>query len=294
MKTMKKVSIVIPCYNDKKYIEESVNSALSQTYGLFEIIIVDDGSDLETKEILRQLQNDRIKLITQENKGLSAARNVGIQKAIGDYILTLDADDFFEPDFLEKAVSILECNNEVGVVTCYCNYFNDKGGILYAYKPAGGDINDFLYKNSAIGNSLFRKQCWIDAGGYDEKMRKGYEDWEFWISVTKNDWKVYVIEEFLFNYRKKENSMLQTTNLFYEEENYKYVLNKHKELYKEDFNKTVDFLLQLSLRYKKNEVKRLNSIDYRLGYTILKPLRFLKKKFTLEIVKQNNCNDFFI
>ncbi|KLT71042.1 glycosyltransferase family 2 protein [Flavobacterium sp. ABG] len=279
MENSKLVSIVIPCYNDKDYIEESVHSALNQTYENTEIIIVDDGSDEATKIVLSSFNHIKIKLITQENKGLSAARNTGIVNANGDYILTLDADDFFESSFLEKAVPILDSDRAIGVVSCFTQCFVDKNRITFKHCPKGGAIGDFLYVNNAIANALFRKQCWLDAGGYDEKMRKGYEDWEFWISVTKRSWKIHIIEEFLFNYRKKENSMLQTTNLLYEEENYRYVLNKHKELYVEDFDKTIAFLQKGTLKYKANEIKRLNSMDYKLGNSILKPLRFLKKAF---------------
>lgn len=277
MENTKLVSIVIPCYNDKEYIEESVNSALSQSYKNTEIIIVDDGSDEATKKVLSRINHKKIKLITQENKGLSAARNTGIKNSNGEYITTLDADDLFENTFLEKAVSVLDIRANIGVVGCFSNYFVSKNKVIYENCPTGGSIEDFLYSNNTMASSLFRKECWLDVGGFDEKMKKGYEDWEFWISVTKQNWRVYVIKEFLFNYRKKENSMLQTTNLLYKEENYQYVLNKHKDLYIKDFDRTIAFLQKNTLRYKINEIKRLESIDYRIGNMILRPFRLLKK-----------------
>ena len=112
MNKPKLVSIVIPCYNDKEYIEESVNSALNQSYQHFEIIIVDDGSDEKTKKVLSNLHHQKIKLITQVNKGLSAARNVGIAHASGDFILTLDADDFLENSFFLKSPGFFPCPRE--------------------------------------------------------------------------------------------------------------------------------------------------------------------------------------
>jgi len=271
------VSIVIPCYNDKDYIEEAVNSALIQTYPNIEIIIVDDGSNIVTKRVLQSVKNDKIKLIEQENKGLSAARNMGISISKGDFILTHDADDIFDPFFIEKALSVLLKNEKVGVVTCGCNYFIKKNQVVHRHMPTGGKLNNFLFKNNALGNSLFRKRCWEEAGGFDEKMKHGYEDWEFWISVTKNDWEVFVINEFLFNYRKKENSMLHITNKYYDLENYSYVLKKHNKLYSENFGLVVDFLLNNALKYKINEEKRINSLDYRIGNKILYPFRILKK-----------------
>lgn len=271
-----KVSIIIPCYNDKDYIKEAVQSAINQTYSNTEIIIIDDGSNEATKKVLSGIKCENVELISQENKGLSAARNVGIAKATGDYILTLDADDVFEPTFVEKAVLILDKNDYIGVVSCFCNCFVDLNKVIYKHKPKGGELSDFLYTNNAMGNSLFRKSCWLQAGGFDEQMKNGYEDWEFWISVTKQGWRVYIIHEFLFNYRKKENSMLQNTNQLYEEENYRYVLNKHKNLYVKDFDKTIAFLQKPGLKYKTSEIKRLNSIDYKLGKLILSPVRYVK------------------
>jgi glycosyltransferase involved in cell wall biosynthesis len=277
VKNTKLVSIVIPCYNDKDYIQESVNSALNQTYKNIEIIIVDDGSDQATKKVLAGINHEKVKLITQENRGLSAARNTGIKNANGEYITALDADDLFEDIFIEKAVSVLNLESTIGVVGCYSNYFVGNKKIISKICPEGGSIENFLFCNNTMASSLFRKKCWVDAGGFDENMKKGYEDWEFWISVTKQNWQIHIIKEFLFNYRKKENSMLQTTNLLHEEENYQYVLNKHKDLYIKDFDKTIAFLQKKTLKYKTNEIKRLKSINYRVGNAILKPLRFLKK-----------------
>lgn len=271
-----KVSIIITCYNDKDYIEEAVRSAVNQTYANTEIIIIDDGSNEATKKVLTSIKYENVELVTQANKGLSAARNAGAAKATGDYILTLDADDIFEPTFVEKAVLILDVNGHIGAVSCFCNCFVDLNKVIYKHMPKGGDLGDFLYMNNAMANSLFRKSCWFQVGGFDEKMRKGYEDWEFWISVTKQGWNVHIIHEFLFNYRKKENSMLQNTNLVYEEENYRYVLNKHKDLYIKDFDKTIAFLQKPGLKYKASEMKRMNTIDFRLGKLILSPLRCIK------------------
>ena len=96
-------SIIIPCYNDAQYIEQSVLSAVNQTYPYIEVIVVDDGSNAETKKILKKLESKIFKLITQENYGQSKARNIGIEAANGDYILVLDSDDYIESTFCEKA-----------------------------------------------------------------------------------------------------------------------------------------------------------------------------------------------
>ncbi len=116
---MPKVSVIIPCYNHGKYIDEAVDSILNQTFKDFEIIIVNDGSTDElTNNKLKQYDKPKTFVINKENEGLSVARNTAIKRAVGEYILTLDADDTFEPSFLYRAVYVLDNKPEIGIVTC--------------------------------------------------------------------------------------------------------------------------------------------------------------------------------
>ena len=101
------VTVIIPCFNDGKYVLEALNSIFNQTLQAVKIIIVDDGSNVETQKILKTIYNPNVQIIHQENKGVSNARNTGINLATTDYILTLDADDYFEPSFIEKSVKVL-------------------------------------------------------------------------------------------------------------------------------------------------------------------------------------------
>lgn len=277
------ISIVIPCYNDKDYIQETIQSLFDQTYQNFEIIIVDDGSDEATKQVLQILINDRTKVITQPNSGPSTARNRGFAVASGDYILTIDADDTVEETFLGKAVAILNENDAVGAVSSHCNVFIKNHEITAEHKPKGGTLNDFLFDNNSVSFALIRKQTWQDAGGYDEAMITGFEDWEFWINVTKKRWEVYIIPELLFNYRiKDKNSVNKNAKLYYRESNLNYIYKKHKDIYINYFPEVVDFLTNLAQRYKRNEIKYKTSLEYKIGTIILLPLRkinrLLKKK----------------
>jgi len=105
-----KVSIIIPVYNAEKYIREDLDSLLGQSLREIEVICVDDGSKDSSLKILEDYQrkDDRIKILKQENKGAGAARNEGMKEAKGDYLIFLDADDFFEKDMLEKSVGKME------------------------------------------------------------------------------------------------------------------------------------------------------------------------------------------
>jgi glycosyltransferase involved in cell wall biosynthesis len=271
------ISIIIPCYNDALYIEQSVLSALNQTYSNIEVIVVDDGSNEETKKVLKKLENQITKLITQENQGQSKARNVGIEASKGDYILVLDSDDYFESTFCEKAILSLE-DSTIKLVTSFAKRFND----VYSYDvyPKGGGLRDFLIHNQATGSVMFRKKDYILAGGYDETMKSGFEDWEFYIRLLKDGGTAFVIPEFLFNYRAKENSTTTRANkIKYKLQNFIY--EKHQSLYILYFQDLVSHLLGRIEREENEKIKNTKRLEFKIGKTILKPFRLIKNFFTM-------------
>ena len=271
------VSIIIPCFNDVEFIKQSVNSALSQTYESKEIIIVDDGSNVDTKLILNQLKPKIDKLITQENKGQSTARNIGIDHAKGEYVLVLDSDDFFEPSFCEEAINVFMQNGKIKIVSCFANliYENKFRGV---YKPSGGDLKAILINNIAMGSIVFKKKEWGYAKGYDEAMRDGFEDWEFYLRLLSNGGEVFIIEKPLFNYRQRSNSTTSRANKK-KYELLKYIYIKHKNLYVDNYELILSHLLNKIEREETEKFKKVNSIEYKIGLLILKPLRFLKSLF---------------
>jgi len=276
---MKKlVSVVVPCYNHAQFLEEALNSVLEQTYDNWECIIVNDGSPDNTETIAKDWceKDSRFKYFYKENGGLSSARNFGIENSKGEYILTLDSDDKFEKTFISKAVAILDENEKIGIVSCW-GYRFVGNEILDLFKPEGKNLNDFLFKNAAIGNSLFRKKCWLDVKGFDEAMKKGYEDWEFYIRVSREGWETKILEEPLFYYRQHKVSMRIEALNNYDKEIRLYIFKKHKEIYQDFYDEMVTFFLYTTDLNRKNELKRINSIDFRLGHFILKPLRFFKQ-----------------
>lgn len=274
-----KVSVVIPCYNDKDYIQETVQSVLNQTFQDFEIIIVDDGSNEATKKVLSSF-NDKIKIVTQHNQGSSSARNSGIKEAKANYILIIDGDDTVEKTFLEKAIEILDNNPTICAVSSYCNLFVNTNTITHRHMPKGGGVTNFLFDNNSVSFALIRKKCWETIGGYDEQMKNGFEDWEFWISMTKKGQKVHIIEEFLFNYRQKEqNSVDKKAKKYYRATNLNYIYKKHQDIFSERFSQTIDYLTEIANRNQKNEIKCRNSIDFKIGSLLLRPFRLIKNFF---------------
>ena len=272
------VTVIIPCYNDGIYLKKAVDSIISQTLKADEIIIVDDGSDIYTKEHLKKINYNNTKIITQKNQGLSKARNNGIALAKTDYILTLDSDDFFEPTFIEKAVELLSKDQKIGIVGCYFRWFDSENNNLRVIKTKGGTVKDFLFSNKGVGNALFRKKCWEQVGGYDEKMAKGYEDWEFWIAITALGWKYQVIEEILFNYRRKDSSMLLTAKANHDLEIKKYIFLKHKTLYALYIENTISHFFERIEEKEKEKYDILNSMHYKFAKIVLFPISLLKRK----------------
>lgn len=266
-----KISIIIACYNDHEYIEEAVQSALDQTYENKEIIVVDDGSNSKTKTKLKEIEPKLDLLITQNNKGVSAARNKGIEAATGKYILILDSDDFFEITFCEKAIKLFLKDPEVKIVTCYSKWFDDRRHVTF--KPEGGTIKDALINNVAMGSSMLRKQDWQIVSGYDEKMLRGYEDWEFYLRLLKSGGKAEVIPEILFNYRNKKNSRNKMANLA-KYEILGYIYKKHADVFKDHFDYFISEWLKSIENSEAFKQQVMDSFDYKLGNKLLKPLRY--------------------
>ncbi len=268
------LSIVISCYNDP-HVVTAVDSAVRQSWPKKEIIVIDDGSNEETRKIISSVKNKIDILLTQKNSGQSVARNNGIKKAAGKYILNLDSDDYFEPEFAAKAIKQFEEDNLIRIVTCKARRFNDKG-IIDLYTPQGGALHDFLFLNAALGSAMFKRDDWELTGGYEENLPiLGFEDWEFYIQLLKNGGCAFVIPEVLFNYRVRQNSTTaQIKHL--KQEKFKQIILKHRDLYKDNFEALMQDLFNRLENKEREKSKILNSIEQKTGNLLLKPFRFIK------------------
>lgn len=277
------VSIIVPCYMQAHFLGEALQSVLDQTYGNWECIIVNDGSPDNTELVAKQwIEKDaRFKYLYKENGGLSSARNTGIKNSTGKFILPLDADDVLHPDYLKGTVPGLEGNNNVAIISCYSKFFvNRINDIVHELKPSGTNYRDLMFENKLIATSLFRKKCWEEVGGYDENMNKGFEDWEFWLNVTKRGWEFQFVEEFLFYYQKSKKSMLVDTINYHSEANMEYIFRKHKEIYTTHFDNTAEVLFYYIKTHRLGKMEIKQSLEYKIGKVILKPYRMLFKLFS--------------
>ena len=189
MKNQPLVSVIIPTYNKSQYLREAIKSVLNQTYKNIEVIVVDDGSTDNTKEIVESFNDSRIIYIFQENKGPAIARNTGIKKAQGEYIAFLDSDDLWLKEKLEKQVDFMEKNSEIGLLGTGCYEVTDKGKIIgKKIFPIKNKIlqKDLIKYNSFIQSSvMIRKEVFDKVGLYDKSFRES-EDYELWLRIAEN------------------------------------------------------------------------------------------------------------
>ena len=225
---MPKVSVVIPCYNDGAFLEDTLDSIQAQTFSDYEIIIVNDGStDEATISLMQVLDKPNLRIFHTANLGVSSARNRGITEAKGDYILPLDSDDRIGPEFLELAVGVLETRPEVAITYCDRVLFGERVGVepLPDYDPKLLLIDNCLYA------ALFRKADWAAVGGFSEKMVYGWEDWDFWISISELNKQVVKLKEPLFFYRIRSKSRDHSLKFHQKLAMMSLIVLRHKRLY---------------------------------------------------------------
>lgn len=243
---------------------------------------MNDGSEDDTKIIAAKWceKDSRFKYVEQENKGVSAARNKGIRISKGEFILPLDADDYIVETFLEKLTLELEQDCSIDIVSCYTKFFKKNiENVVEELKPKGTNFRDLLFVNQLIVSSLFRKKIWEEIGGYDEHMKDGFEDWDFWLNFTKRGYKFKIIEEFLFYYRKAKKSRQADAIANHFDSIRMYIFKKHKELYIEDFDNCLRVLF-FEINQQRNTNKKMrNSIEYKIGKVIMKPFKMVTQLF---------------
>jgi glycosyltransferase involved in cell wall biosynthesis len=215
---MKKVSVIIPVYAVEKYVADAVQSVLEQTYENTEVILVDDGTPDASIEICKQFTDPRVKIIYQNNRGASAARNNGIRCAQGDYIAFLDADDTWVPEKLAKHIHHLESSPNVGISFSYCAFVDEFGKPLGLYNATEYKIitpGAILCRNPIVSPSClvtrrevleeikFQKERngIVEDCYFDESLRQS-EDAECWFRIcVRTNWKLEAIPEILATYR---------------------------------------------------------------------------------------------
>lgn len=227
----KLVSVIIPAYNAAAFIEETIHSISCQSYTNWEVVIVDDGSTDGTSKICRAFDDKRIRVISQMNAGVAAARNNGLKHTKGDLVVFFDADDLMTPDFLSLRVQELENDHSIGYV----------GGIVETFpievksrKAAGSDpVNEILFFDAAFvtvpSNYMFRKEILIDNHIIFNKELSSSADRFFIIEVSKYAKGKNIANDnakLLYRYTSQSMSNKVTPNLIIDNEKFYYELKK--------------------------------------------------------------------
>ncbi len=218
MSSAELVSVVIPAYNAEATIDETLRSVRAQTYGNLEILVVDDGSQDGTLDIAQRHAriDPRIRVLSQANAGVAAARNHGWQSAHSDLIAFVDADDLWAPAKIERQLkALLAGGDRIGLVYAWYQLIDDESRVLqHGGRPLyEGDVLDDIFSGNFIGNGsavLVRRQVLIDTEGFESGLRaagaQGCEDLLFYCRVAERHG-FAVIPDYLIGYRYLPDNM---------------------------------------------------------------------------------------
>jgi glycosyltransferase involved in cell wall biosynthesis len=206
------ISVIIPAYNSELTIKETIESVQKQTFTNFEIIVIDDGSQDGTIELVKNLVKlePRLKIFCYENAGVAVARNRGIQLAQGEFISLLDADDLWTPDKLELQLKALKNNPEAGVAYSWTNPVDEQGKLLFlGTRPVweGNVYKELLQTNflSNGSNILVRREAIESINGFPTDFPVA-SDWDFYLKLAFK-WSFVVVPQYQILYRQRLNSM---------------------------------------------------------------------------------------
>ena len=214
------LSIIVPVYNVQKYLRENLDSLINQTISGYEIIAVNDGSTDDSLNILLEYQKSCsfLKVITQDNGGISAARNKGVEMAKGDYIGFIDSDDFVSKNFVEQMISVAQ-NENSDMVVCDIEFFwgerNEKNYIMKGLN----ETNEHLSKGRKgilsplfAWNKIYRRDFYLKQA-VPFQLKTWYEDLEVVTFMFAKAEKISYVNKVLIHYRQRENSIMSTRSV---------------------------------------------------------------------------------
>lgn len=262
-----KISIIVPSFNQGRFLGETLDCILSQNESDWECIIMDDGSIDNTREIanLYSKKDARIRYYYQKNQGVCVARNNAIKLSSGEYILCLDGDDLISSNFLQLLSEILDKDKNVKVVRSSVKLFGRRNRIIEYPEYS---IERLMGANLFVMTSMFRRCDFDKTKGFNNNMALGLEDWDFWLSLLKSGGKVSTVKEAWFYYRIRKMSRNSYVPKYYRELRWN-IYENHKELFSTHF-----FDPTYSFEY----LLVADSYEYKIGKIFMAPFRFFIKK----------------
>ena len=210
------ISVILPVYNGEKYLKEAIESILNQTYKDFEFIIINDGSTDKSLDIIEKYkkEDERIIVISRENKGLIATLNEGIEKAKGKYIARMDQDDISLSNRFEEQLKIMENDKEIVVCGSWINVFGEnRKEKISKYFQYDKEIKANLIMSCCFAHPsvMMRRDAFLDNNIWYDENFKNAEDYHLWTQLARVG-KFYNIPKVLLNYRFLETSITRVAD----------------------------------------------------------------------------------
>lgn len=230
------IGVVVTSFRQARWVRQAVASVHAQTLVPDELVVVDDGSDDdESLAVLDELDRAGVRVLRQENQGVSAARNAGIRALRAPLVAVLDGDDRWAPTFLARTHAALAERPEIVAASSWLLLHGVTDGVV---RPPGGTAVDFLHRNACPASALLRRERWAAAGGYDEQMRSGFEDWDLFLTMLSPGGRIEVVADALVEYRTAPasanvRSMEQRLELV------GHLVDKHRALYERHVREAV-------------------------------------------------------
>ncbi|MEC7839818.1 MAG: glycosyltransferase [Chlamydiota bacterium] len=283
---MNAITTVITTYNgaSRGYLEQAIQSVLDQTYKNSRLLIVDDGSTDQTKELCQKyLSNNKVSYVYRENGGPAAARNMGIKLAETELITFLDDDDFYEPSMLEEMLSTFTGYNDANIGMIYCRTQHIKKGVV-KNAPFPSEVTNsyekLFYGNFITTSALLIHKKVFNTVGYFKENLKYSEDYDMWLRIAKQ-YGVYPLNKTLVNYRVHDNQLSSHPQIMY---------NFHRKVLKEAIEKAPakikkekeNILLNLHINYANINLGYHEYTGFREQYRLASQYQRLGAKWKLK------------
>ncbi|MHC5936039.1 glycosyltransferase [Nostoc sp.] len=287
------ISVVIPAYNSEKTIKETIESVLNQSFTDFELIIINDGSQDSTLDVVTQIQDSRIKVFSYSNAGGNVSRNRGLDLAVGKFVSFLDADDIWTPDKLQTQLKALQENVAAKVAYSWTNYIDENSKIVLSgtYFIANGDVYEKLLVTNFLANGsnpLICREALIELDGFDESLGAA-QDWDMWLRLASK-FDFICVPSVQILYRISANSV--SSNLARQEKACLQVLEKackeRPSTLKQSWNLSLanlyKYLTCKALQKPFNRQKGFAAAKFLWKYFLNDPSRLQNINFTLKLL----------
>lgn len=244
------VSVIIPAYNQAAYLPEAVKSVFAQTYHPLQVMVINDGSPDNCEAVVQELQTiyPGLEYFKQANGGVCRAAGLGLTKAVGKYILRLDADDYLPENYIKTLMGVMEgAPQHTAYVYTDAEYCGERTGTM---KAAPFSLARLVRENYIHVSALVKREVLEKCGYFNPNMRYGFEDWDLWLNLVEHGFRgIYCRDTFLYYRQKKENGRNQMQAEQHRQMRTQIYAN-HPGLYKRPLNRLRVFDWRLRRRLK--------------------------------------------